>query len=199
MSPSGILERDTIWDAQAREQFHALWNLGAPLPVIAIIMERSPASIQTKASRESLPEREVPAYAVNHRRKWSDDQNAELEALIQARSGGPGYWEIDGFARRAGRTIDAVAGRIQAVYGAVALTSLVADYQQGRVPRPKLRAGPAGAPPNTNRRCIVTSCRAWFWAKDKTRDYKCNKCRKEHQSMSDSDIDFWADDGGIDV
>lgn len=187
------LERSSGWDTEQNNRFHELWNLGAPLVVIAILMKRSPASIQTKASRESLPEREIPSYAKNHRQKWSQAHIDELDALISSFPNGPDYYALENLAKKIGRTLDAIAGRIQEAHGSAALQRLADDYLNNRFKKPVLRCGPPGAPPNTNRKCIVSHCRRWFWAKDKTRDWKCGRCREEHKNMTDNDFDYWID------
>jgi hypothetical protein len=198
MPDNVTVERSSGWDAAQNSRFHELWTLGVPLAVIAILMNRTAASIQTKASRESLPEREIPDYAKNHRQKWTQDHIYELDNLVRSFPEGPDFYSLERFAKQIGRTLDAITGRIQEQYGSAALARLADDYTNDRFRKPVFRAGPPGAPPNTNRRCIVSHCRRWFWAKDKTRDWKCGRCREEHKHMTDNDFDYWID-GDTDI
>lgn len=190
--------RRTSW-AEDEQTFYDMWRKSIPTVVIAILLNRSPISIQTKASRDRLDEREVPAYAKNHRLKWDEIDLIAIEAATKARLGGPNYLEIESLARRLGRTIDAVCTKIYNDYGAGVLENLSADYKAGRFQQPTMRQGPPGAPPNTNKRCINSSCRQWFWAKDRTRDWKCGKCREAQRGMSETDFDFWVDHDSINI
>lgn len=184
--------RRTSW-ADDEQTFYEMWRKGMPTIIIAILLKRSPISIQTKASRDRLDEREIPAYAKNHRLKWDGLDIMAIETMSQIRAGGPNYIEIEALSRRLGRTIDAVCTKMYNDFGSASLTNVAIDYKEGRFQQPAMRQGPPGAPPNTNKRCINSACRQWFWAKDKTRDWKCGKCREAQRGMSENDFDFWVD------
>lgn len=179
--------------AEDEQAFYDMWRKGVPTVIISILLNRSSVSIQTKASRDRLDERELPAYAKNHRLKWDEIDALAIQSVAQIRHGGPNYTELENVARRLGRTIDAVCTKIYNDHGAECLANAALDYKNGRFQQPAMRQGPPGAPPNTNKRCINSSCRQWFWAKDKTRDWKCGKCREAQRGMSENDFDFWVD------
>ncbi len=184
---------ETHWSDDLITQFRTLYSEGVPNIIIGLILGRSQSSVQTRASRLGLPERLIPEYATRNRLRWTEEDFSSLEELHRDTGGVFDYQDIKSLSNELQRSVDTIIGKIKDKYGLVTLEKVVDDYKVGQFDKIEQRKGPPGAPPNTNRRCCVSHCRKWFWAKDRTRDYKCNQCREAQKGMSDTDLDFWSD------
>lgn len=200
MRAKAAVDHRFTWTDEANDRLESLWHLGAPINVIAIILEKSPSLVQTRASRAGLPVRPIPEYAKRHRARWTDDDNKALGALATIREDGPGFRETESFARRVERTIDSIVARMHEGYGAGRLASLVADYKSGNILSNNLveRLEAAGIKLDAdgyNKTC--NRCRRRFISPDVRRIWRCGPCRKDLEGVTDTDndIDFYCDAG----
>lgn len=187
---SGKVIGADVWDAESKTALERLWNLGVPTLIIAVLMDRSKPSIQTRTSRILTP-RSTPIYAIRTRERWTIGDFAALEELVADCGGKVSFAKLNEFSRRVKREIGTIVNKLNDRYGPDSLTTLVDDYRNNRFVTTEERSGPPGAPPGTNKRCIGSGCRSWFWAKNRKTDWYCQKCRKAYEGQSSDDADFF--------
>ena len=93
----------------------ALWDEVGSVALIAIMLRRSRSSVQTQASRLTLPPRSEDSQL--HRRRWLEGDDERLEATLAELEGPDGGIPIQELANRMGRSVDAVVARIEARHG----------------------------------------------------------------------------------
>ena len=103
------------WSAADTETLVNLWQRVGSNALIGIIMQRSPSSIQTQASRIGLPEKAI--NDADHRRRWITAADTKLDAAIEANRRPDGLVPIIEVARSVGRSVDAVLARLTARHG----------------------------------------------------------------------------------
>jgi hypothetical protein len=93
----------------------ALWDEVGSVALIAIMLKRSRSSVQTQASRLTLPPRNEDSQL--HRRRWLEGDDDKLEELLVELARADGSIPIQDLALRMGRSVDAVVARIEARHG----------------------------------------------------------------------------------
>ena len=83
-----------------------LWNVFHSVSIIAAIMDRNPASVQTQASRRQLPRRKVDG---RKRRRWSMEDDIKICEFLRQ----PGRLDIIAFSKELDRSIDACVARFE--------------------------------------------------------------------------------------
>lgn len=146
-----------------------LWDTVGSVALIAIMMHRTPSSVQTQASRLGLPPR--AEQRDRHRRRWQPEDDLQLDRLLEDLRLPEGI-PIEAVAKRTGRSVDAVLARIISRHGEDAdiLSQLVAP------PLPKI-SGPSKAETNGKadpRKKTIEDKAQHKQGKVK----KCLKCRK---------------------
>src|SRR3546814_12462854 len=76
------------------------------------MLDRSPSSIQTQASRLGLPRRSEESD--RHRRRWTRRDREDLDDIVRTMTLPSGKIPIEQVAERVGRSVDAVASRLLA-------------------------------------------------------------------------------------
>lgn len=165
------------WLHEDDTQLMKLWPAIGSVALIGIMMERSRSSVQTRASRLNLPSRTEESD--RHRRRWSEPEDAKLDAALVEVALPDGGIPIQQVADRLERSVDAVVARIEARYGEHSdiCARLVAP------PMPTLQptlARVAGAPRKSRRSggewdCL--RCRRPFWSEG-VHNWVCDRCKR---------------------
>lgn len=89
--PQRVVDRSKRrpWTEADNRRLMGYWDIVGSVALIAIILQRSPSSVQTQASRLGLPPRAEEKD--RHRRRWADGDD---EALDQARRPHWFRWQI---------------------------------------------------------------------------------------------------------
>src|SRR5690606_35221629 len=87
-----------------------LWPRVGSIVLIALALQRSSSSVQTRASRLGLPRRLEGND--RHRRKWTAEDNKDLDKSFEKRVREDGLIPICEIAEDVGRSIDAVAAKL---------------------------------------------------------------------------------------
>lgn len=87
-----------------------LWPRVGSIVLIALALQRSSSSVQTRASRLGLPRRLEGND--RHRRKWTPEDNRDLDKSFEKRVRKDGLIPICEIADDIGRSIDAVAAKL---------------------------------------------------------------------------------------
>ena len=82
----------------------------AALHYFSIILNRSPSSIQTQASRVGLPRRNETLQ--RHRRRWSEDEELDLQVITNKHTDMNGKIRIDRIASEMDRSVDAIVAKL---------------------------------------------------------------------------------------
>lgn len=98
------------WTEQDVRFLAANWTKAASILILSMFMGRTASSIQTHASRKNLPKRNE--FLEIDRRRWDAEDDARLEEIIAATRLADGRIPIVDVAHMMGRTIDAVAMRL---------------------------------------------------------------------------------------
>ena len=158
------------------------WDLVGSVALIAIMIKRSPSSVQTQASRLGLPPREEDKD--RHRRRWADGDDKSLDCAIADLSGGDGKIPIVEVARVVGRSVDAVVARLESRFGngSDILARLVAPPPPSAPSMPKARPLTDGVRnPHTLKakikRCLRTECRREFYSEG-AHNWICSNCKR---------------------
>jgi len=104
-----------------------LWPRVGSIVLIALALQRSSSSVQTRASRLGLPRRLEGND--RHRRKWTSEDIKNLDKAFDKRVQEDGSIPISEIADDVGRSIDAVAARLSAMLGGAEelFTKIVVD------------------------------------------------------------------------
>lgn len=203
MRAKATVDNRFTWTDESNRRLDSLWHAGAPINVIALLLDKTPSLVQTRASRAGLPVRPIPEFAKRHRARWTDEDVAALGALAVINERGPNFRETEAFARRVERTIDAIVARLFEGYGQQRLGRLVDDYRSGNTLSSSLveRLKAAGLKldaDGNNKTC--NRCRRRFISPDVKRIWRCGGCKRDLEGMTDSDTDadFFCDAGIFD-
>jgi hypothetical protein len=161
-----------------------LWDVVASVSLIAIMMQRTPSSVQTQASRLSLPPR--AEQRDKHRRRWTDEDDVQLDKLMDELRLADGRIPIQAVADRTGRSVDAVVARLLARHGEESdiLSRLVAPPPPAAGARPAApqRSDSASTSENKNQKnkgkvktCL--KCRKPFWSSG-NHNWVCITCKR---------------------
>jgi hypothetical protein len=172
-----------------------LWGEVGSVALIAIMMRRTPSSVQTQASRSNLPARAEEKD--RHRRRWLDDDDVRLDALLDEARREDGMIPIEDVASGMHRSVDAVVARLIARHGEdsdimerlIAPPMPVPGAMTSPQPiRPAGRAAAAAAEPGKQgkvKACL--KCRRSFWSEGK-HNWICQNCKRPNPGKND---DFW--------
>lgn len=147
-----------------------LWFAVGSVTLIALMMDRTPSSVQTRASRLNLPARSEGKD--RHRRRWDEAGDAELDAALAAFERADGMIPIVDVAARAGRSVDAVVERLLARMGkdsGILGRLVVPPRREVSIP---VREGGAKA---GTKRCL--KCRGSFWSQG-NHNWVCDDCKR---------------------
>jgi hypothetical protein len=171
----------------------AHWDVVRSVALIAIMMSRTQSSVQTQASRLGLPPRTEERG--RHRRRWLDEDDTRLDALIARLREEDGRIPIQGVADEMGRSVDAVVARLVGRHGedSDVLAMLVAPPLPA-MPEPNSdRSAPGAKPPQDGdgqkkkkgktRQCL--KCRKSFWSEG-NHNWICVTCKRS----DDWDFDY---------
>jgi hypothetical protein len=162
----------------------AYWPSIGSVTLIAMLMDRTPSSIQTQASRLGLPRRVDSRDA--KRRPWTEEDDRALDAAVAELEGPEGSIQIDDVAVAVGRNIEQC------------MTRLIERHPEGQAvarririrtsaPAPRRRGDPNGRRVREEgaKKCI--GCGKMFYSQDMVNLHQCPKC---HRGESDQD-NFW--------
>lgn len=171
-SSHGAVE-EPIWTDDAKMQLRQLWWSGEPIAVIALLLHRSFASVQTMASRQKLPPRESPHK--RHRKRWTMPENAELASLLKTR---PTLDVLRFYADKTERTLDAVINHVldqhgQGIFNEIFLRSTVDKTQLYR--SSTLISIPKKSKDSGEKYC--RKCMKVFLSPDVKRIWICTPCK----------------------
>ena len=93
----------------------SLWDVVGSVALIAIMMERTPSSVQTQASRLGLPQRAEERD--RHRRRWVHGDDDYLDIVVVELTLRDGKIPIHQVADRMGRSVDAIVARLISRHG----------------------------------------------------------------------------------
>mgnify|MGYP006283055457 CR=1 FL=1 len=171
------------WTSQDNQALIDCWERVGSVVLIAMMLDRSPSSVQTQASRLGLPRRREGR--TKHRRPWTDEDSAALDAAIAEFSDSDGSFPIKAVADKLGRSIDAVVARLAAEYDdpqrlferIIMPPKPPADAEAG-LPR---RAAPAprsvGDPRKQPKKRPCLNCQETFWSSG-AHNRVCPKCKR---------------------
>jgi hypothetical protein len=155
------------WEDADNKTLIGLWDVVRSVYLISIMLDRSRSSVQTQASRLALPARAEESD--QHRRRWSNLEDNKLDAIITGLTRPDGRIPIQEVAEKIGRSVDAVAARLETRYGegSAMMTKLVAP------PMPTL-ASPDKAK-GKMKNCL--QCRKSFWSEG-SHNWICVTCKR---------------------
>jgi hypothetical protein len=175
------------WTDEDTDKLIHLWGAVGSVALIAIMMQRSPSSVQTQASRKNLPPRAEEKD--RHRRRWLPEDDAHLDELLVTTRREDGKIPILQVGAGMHRSVDAVVARLIARHGedsdimALLYAPEPPPPEPGSGPlqplRPAARAAAAAADPKKAGRiqpCL--KCRKSFWSEGR-HNWVCINCKRE--------------------
>jgi hypothetical protein len=182
-------EKRRSWGQKDDEDLIRYWDSVGSIVLISLLMGRTPSSIQTQASRKGLPRR--AEERARHRRRWSDEEIAQMDRAIEETSTADGRFPIKDVADKVGRSIDAIAAKLTERYEdpAELLQRIVlpnlkpvrgAAQRTKAAQQAKSRTDPNGKV----RKCL--SCQNSFWSEG-AHNRICSKCKRRE---GDADWDW---------
>ena len=176
------------WTDADKTMLIYLWEVIGSVALIAIMMQRSPSSVQTQASRVGLPPREEQKD--RHRRRWVSTDDEHLNALMDEMRLEDGRIPIQDVSERMGRSVDAIVARLLDVHGedsdimskmvAPAPPPPPADARKPGSSVQKPKAGSESQPGDAKRKGRVQAClkcRKPFWS-DGNHNWVCINCKR---------------------
>lgn len=190
MSTADLARR--TWSEADKRLLIEYWSALGSILLIALLLDRPEGSVQTEASRLNLPRRTEEKG--RHRKKWTEDEERDLQTAINIFRTTEGRIRIIEVANFIGRSIDAVASRILRDYesrdemrGALFIPDDVDEIK-------RLTARSSGSPRPAQttdtrkqqrmRDCLT--CSKPFWS-DGAHNRICPRCKSDQES---SDWDF---------
>lgn len=166
-----------------------LWPRVGSIVLIALALQRSSSSVQTRASRLGLPRRLEGND--RHRRKWTTEDLKNLDKSLDKRIKEDGSIPISVIADDVGRSIDAVAARISDMLGGEAeLFSKIIVDKATYMPQEnaKTSTGPKKIidTRKVEKRRPCLKCRKNFWSKG-AHNRLCMACKS---ADTGSDFDW---------
>lgn len=179
------LARRTWSEADKRLLIEYWATLGSIL-LIALLLDRPEGSVQTEASRLNLPRRIEEKG--RHRKKWTDEEDADLQTAIRIFRTSDDRIKIIDVANFIGRSIDAVASRIAKDYetrddmrNALYIPESIAEIKRLTAKQ----SGSARAPQTDTRQKAMMrpclSCSKPFWSEG-AHNRICPRCKADSES-----------------
>lgn len=175
------------WSSDDKRKLIEYWAKFGSITVISILLNRPEGSVQTEASRLDLPRRSEEGD--RHRKKWTTEEIALLERSVDDCTDAEGRIRIVDVANHTGRSIDAVAARLQKTLGKdVFRDAIVLPDDLDSIVIPDKPAGAPGAPvvPIDSRKlhkmrdCMC--CRNPFYSEG-AHHRICKKCRSDDEVL----------------
>ena len=121
------------WSNKEAAMLIRLWMRIESILLIAILMDRTPSSIQTRALRLELPSRELDD---SFRRRWTKEEDQELVSIFEK-----GNIDIQKLSVEKRRTVDAMISRLMTRHGyklrdiekKLVLPDAESIYQEGKI------------------------------------------------------------------
>lgn len=172
------------WPDKDNQRLISLWDSVGSVALIALNMNRTMSSVQTQASRLNLPPRTEQGN--NHRRRWHEDDDIELDEVIDELQLSDGRIPIKTLSDRMKRSVDAIVARL--------ITRFGEEETMGRLVAPAIDEAAADATLSQERgegvagkkgkmkNCL--KCRKSFWSEG-SHNWVCSSCKKTAEWTSD--------------
>ena len=166
------------WTRDDDKLLLGLWDIVQSVYLIAIIMKRTRSSIQTRASRLNLPTREDKI--TKHRRRWKKEDEQILEKhIISLMKKNNNQLPIVELSKITGRSIDALAHKIEILYGRESiyfqnLTAPIPDVDKIKKKEPVIKRKGNGK----IKTCL--KCRKQFWSEG-NHNWICSNCKRSDE------------------
>jgi len=174
------------WSEEEDNVLIDLWDTVGSIVLISLMLDRSPSSVQTQASRKGLPRRIEEKG--RHRRRWTGDDEGLLDSLVAELTDGEGKIPIDVLAERMDRSIDAIVARLadrfgstQALLDRIRLPRREPPREERRRAEDKARQAPQGGAQARTRKCLC--CGKPFWSEG-PHIRICNKCKRNYDDYN---------------
>ena len=189
MSTADLARR--TWSEADKRLLIEYWATLGSILLIALLLDRPEGSVQTEASRLNLPRRVEEKG--RHRKKWTEDEERDLQTAINIFRTVDGRIRIIEVANFIGRSIDAVASRILRDYEsrdemrqALFIPDSIDDIKKltartGVDPRTT-----TGDTRKTHKMRDCLTCSRPFWSEG-AHNRICPRCKSDHES---SEWDF---------
>lgn len=102
------------WENWENEKLIELWHLTGSINLISILMNRTVPSVQTQASRITLPQRNE--NGLKHRRKWTVEDEDKLFLFLEDVKEKDNKFDIQKLANDLDRSIDAIITKMFTKY-----------------------------------------------------------------------------------
>lgn len=178
------------------------WDALGSITLISLLLGRSPSSVQTRASRLSLPRRVEEKN--RHRRRWAMEDERHLKSLIDEIERKGRKIPILELADKMSRSVDAITAKLVEIYGEDEVLSRITIPEEASRKKEKLSGSEVNynnpepgsgykatyrkaqqANPNARmRKCLA--CMKPFWS-DGPQNRICNKCKKNQEDYYDWD------------
>lgn len=177
------------WTENDNESLIDYWGQVGSVVLIAMLLERTPSSVQTQASRLGLPRRSDGKKG-NHRRRWTECDETRLEEAIKQFTDTKGKIPIKKISQKVGRSVDAIVAKLATMYEdekcLIDRIILPPPESDTKKPSEKSLSKPQQKPKPVNgkaqmRPCMT--CRKPFWSEG-SHNRMCSRCRS-------GDVDYW--------
>lgn len=98
------------WNNKDNVMLQQYWDTVGSVILIALILDRTASSVQTQASRLNLPRRKEAKE--KHRRKWSEQDEQNLQIVLNNATSEEGRISIEQIAKEMERSVDAIAAKL---------------------------------------------------------------------------------------
>lgn len=157
-----------------------LWDTVGSVFVIARLLQRTRSSVQTRASRLGLPPRSENSDM--HRKRWNKEEDALLDHHIQNLLASYNEIPIQDISDKMGRSIDALASRIEEKYGEN--SSIIASIIAPPPPELKAKKKAENEKPQKGKVKTCLKCRKSFWSEG-NHNWICGSCKRSEEWESE--------------
>lgn len=162
-----------------------LWPRVGSITLIAMELQRSSSSVQTRASRLGLPRRLEGNE--RHRRKWTQSDVENLETSLARRTEDDGSIPICEIAEDVGRSIDAVASKIAETLGGEEELFKYVKVNKKKISAPTAQKPEEKVDPRKiGRRRPCLCCNRNFWSEG-AHNRLCQSCKAGEGTSTDFD------------
>lgn len=103
------------WTTKEDETLIKQWDALGSITLISLLLDRSPSSVQTRASRLSLPRRVEENN--KHRNRWKKDEEIRLKKFMNEYEDKGKKIPILDLSNKMNRGVDAIAAKLVEIYG----------------------------------------------------------------------------------